>query len=398
MLKEQVVAPRAGRAKESKGRAAASGGPSRRPKGGAFPWRAALRYAPLALKLLLAIFVGVVLFYGYRAASSATFFRLSSLDVEGASRTSQEEVRDVVRRHVSGVGVWRADLAALGEHLERQPWVRSAVVSRVLPSGLRVRLTEREPRAVARTSGGRFVWVDDEGVTLGPAQPSDRLPPFFLRGLDEAPTDAARAANRERVEKALAMVGEWESAGLTPRVSEVNLDDLRDVRVQLAGDDAQIEVRLGGRDFGARLGEAVKTLEKVRQQRPDLVVTRLDATQAVKGGRVIVGYRSGPQTVEGGAASNAAQPAVEPPKGNTDAPVAGGGVETVRREVAARRPSAPPAAPRTPDKREVSNQKREEKPARQNAGAKPERAGERPGAQQQRPAAAAGAERPRRVG
>jgi hypothetical protein len=35
-------------------------------------------------------------------------------------------------------------------------------------------------------------------------------------------------------------------------VSEVNLLDLRDVRVQLAGDDSQIEVRLGSQDQSAR--------------------------------------------------------------------------------------------------------------------------------------------------
>ena len=148
------------------------------------------------------------------------------------------------------------------------------------------------PQVVARTSSGRFAWVDDDGVLLGTAALSNTLPRFFIRGYDEALTDEARQANRERVARAVEMRREWEAAGIVSRVSEVNLEDPRDVRAQLTGDDAQIEVRLGGRDFGTRLAEALQTLDRVRQQYPKMVVTRLHATQAVRGGRVIVGYRT----------------------------------------------------------------------------------------------------------
>ena len=292
-MREQVITPRSRGARESKGRGVAAQRPARKGgrgvAGGESAWRTALRFLPLALKVTACAAVGLVLFLGYRAASSASFFRLTTVEVEGASRTSPDEVKAIVRRHAAAVGVWRADLAAIGDELKRQPWVRGAVVSRVLPSGVRVRVAEREPSLVVRTEAGRFAWVDDEGVMLGPAQPSDRLPPFFVRGFNEAPTDAARADNRERVARALEMMREWQAGGLTNRVSEVNLSDLRDVRVQLTGGDSQIEVRLGGKDFGPRFAKALEKLDEVRRQRPEIVVTRLDATLAYKGGRVIVG-------------------------------------------------------------------------------------------------------------
>ena len=41
--------------------------------------------------------------------------------------------------------------------------------------------------------------------------------------------------------------------GSLERVSEVTLIDMRDIRVQLAGNDSQIEVRLGSQDPGTRL-------------------------------------------------------------------------------------------------------------------------------------------------
>jgi hypothetical protein len=60
-----------------------------------------------------------------------------------------------------------------------------AVVTRVLPDGIRVRITEREPKAVVRNAAGRFIWVDDDAVYLGEMSPTDQMPAFFLRGWNE---------------------------------------------------------------------------------------------------------------------------------------------------------------------------------------------------------------------
>ncbi len=91
----------------------------------------------------------------------------------------------------------------LSKHLERLPWVRTAVVTRVLPDGIRVRITEREPRAVVRNAAGRFIWVDDDAVYLGEMSPTDQMPAFFLRGWNEDDSTAAQTENRERVGKFL---------------------------------------------------------------------------------------------------------------------------------------------------------------------------------------------------
>lgn len=245
-----------------------------------------LGYVPLALKCLLALGVGVMVFAAYRAAASAAFFRAEVIDVEGANRAAKEDLRAIVRRAAASSGVWDADLERISAELREQPWVRSAVVSRVLPSGLRVRVTEREPRAVVRTSAGRFVWADDDGVILGAVSPTDRMPPFMVRGWNETGSAEARAANRERIAKYVEVTSAWESAGLAERVSEVNLEDLRDVRVQLAGDDSQVEVRLGKEKAGERLRQALKVLDEQRQTPRGPFITYIDLTP---GTRAVVG-------------------------------------------------------------------------------------------------------------
>jgi cell division protein FtsQ len=191
--------------------------------------------------------------------------------------------------------VWRADLDQLSKNLERLPWVRTAIVTRVLPDGIRVRITERVPRVVVRTNSGRFMWVDDDGVYLGEMSSTDQMPTFFLRGWNEDASTNAHTENRDRVARFLDLQREWDAQSLSERVSEVNLQDLRDVRVQLAGDDSQIEVRLGGQDQAARLKKALTVLDAQRQTARGPLISYVDLSQ---GKRAVVGLVTGNQIAD----------------------------------------------------------------------------------------------------
>lgn len=257
-------------------------------------------YVPHVLKFALLAAIGVLVFLGYRAAASASFFQMRNIETRGIARASVEAVQATVRRDVDKTGVWRADLEEVKAHIERLPWVRTAVVSRVLPDGIRVRISERVPRAVVRTSAGRFVWVDEDAVVLSEMVPSDQMPNFFLRGWNEEESTAARVENEGRVRKFLELQRDWDALALSDRVSEVNLLDIRDVRAQLAGDDSQIEVRLGSLDLGLRLKQALDVLDKQRQTPRGPFISYIDITQ---GKRAIVGLVSGNHAVSDVAAS-----------------------------------------------------------------------------------------------
>ena len=155
-----------------------------------------------------------------------------------------------------------------------------------------MRITERQPRAVVRTSSGRFIWVDDDAVYLGEMAPTDQMPGFFLRGWNEE--EGGQAENRQRVAKFLEFQRDWDGQGLSERVSEVNLQDLRDVRVQLANDDSQIEIRLGGQEQGPRLKKALTVLDAQRQTARGPLISYIDLSQ---GKRAIVGLTTGNHTV-----------------------------------------------------------------------------------------------------
>jgi len=305
-MKEQVIASRARRGNgQAKGLAQRPIRRDSRPvESERFSVRSLSAYVPRALKVALVILAIIGLAIGYRAASSAALFQARAVDVVGTSRPSAEEIENLVRRSVSRTGVWRADLSALSVELGRLPGVRRAVVTRVLPDRLRVRITERVPTAVVRTFSGHFVWVDDEGVALGEMKTSDQMPPFFIRGWNEDGTNEARQENIERVKKYQEALREWQAAGLTDRVSEISLFDVHDVRAQLAGKDSEIEVRLGSRELGRRLKEALDVLDEYKQTPRGSSITYAD----YQGDHVLLGFSSGGKVSAGSdGADNAGQ-------------------------------------------------------------------------------------------
>lgn len=297
-MREQVIPQKVGnRTGMGKSRASAGQRPTKRPAESiGARLRSLVGYVPTALRIgLVAIVVllGVVV---YRAAAAASFFQIKKVETKGTSRASVDDIQALVRREVATTGVWRADLQELSQHLERLPWVRTAIVTRVLPDGIRVRITERQPRAVVRNSSGKFIWVDDDAVYLGEMAPTDQMPTFFLRGWNDE--EGGQAENKQRVAKFLELQKDWDGQGLSERVSELNLQDLRDVRVQLANDDSRIEIRLGGQEQGARLKKALTVLDAQRQTARGPLISYIDLSQ---GKRAIVGLTTGSQTVAEGA-------------------------------------------------------------------------------------------------
>jgi cell division protein FtsQ len=292
-MRDPIVAQKVGnRSGIGKGRSGAGQRPAKRENSEPLAVRikSVLRYVPLALRIAVVAIVCLIAFVGYRAAASASFFAIRTVETKGASRASVLDIQAAVRRHVSQTGVWSADLNDLSKGLERLPWVRTAVVTRVLPDGIRVRITERVPKAVVRNSAGRFIWVDDDAVSLGEMSSTDQMPAFFLRGWNEDGSTTAQTENRARVAKFLELQRDWDAQGLSERVSEVNLLDVRDVRVQLAGDDSQIEVRLGSQEQGPRLTKALSVLDAQRQTSRGPLISYIDLTQ---GKRAIVGLVNG---------------------------------------------------------------------------------------------------------
>jgi cell division protein FtsQ len=126
------------------------------------------------VKLLAVMLLGALLYQGGRTLLESEALELKEFEVEGntESRVSTGQLVRATGVHPGErlVGISTGKVAG---RLEKLPWVQEAEVERILPSTLRISITEREPALVVETGQGPFL-VDGNGLVL--QQGTDSLP------------------------------------------------------------------------------------------------------------------------------------------------------------------------------------------------------------------------------
>jgi cell division septal protein FtsQ len=196
---------------------------------------------------------------GYRTVTASEFFDVKKIDVRGTVHAPKSDIEKIVAAQTDKSGVWNADLKELKDKVERLDFVKSAAVSRVLPDGVRVNVIERVPKAVVRLSGSDF-WADEEGVILAPVGKTDALPPFVMRGWDEAKTDKAVKDNQARVRIYQKMLEEWKTFELDKRVKLVDMTDLTEPRATVEDSGEAVEIILAKDNFGKKLQSGLESI------------------------------------------------------------------------------------------------------------------------------------------
>jgi cell division protein FtsQ len=214
---------------------------------------------PLTLSVAILGCLGIVFLLTYETIASSNFFRLKSVKVTGADRASMSDIEKIVTANAEKPGVWNADLFAIKQKIEGVTFVKTASVSRRLPSGLSVTVTERLPVAIVRLGGNDFL-ADGEGVILAPAKADEKQIPFALLGWSEEKSERASKENNERLKIYQKMLAEWKDYDLAKRVKQVDLSDLREPRATLEDSGMPVTIMLGRENFGKQLGDGIKAI------------------------------------------------------------------------------------------------------------------------------------------
>ena len=218
-------------------------------------------FVPLFLMVGILSCLGFLLFMGYRTVTASAFFDVKTIDIKGVSRSSKDEIERIVRSRAEKSGVWSADLSSIKAEIEKDVRVKSAVVSRILPDGMRVDVIERVPRAVVQTDSGEF-WADEDAVFIGSIQKNDSRPPFVLRGWDEARSERAVKENQERVRVYLKMLDDWRSFDLASRVIAVDLSDMKNPQATVRDSGEEVTIVLAKENFGKRLQRGLEIIAR----------------------------------------------------------------------------------------------------------------------------------------
>lgn len=223
-------------------------------------WRTVLRkFAVLAVAAVA--MVGSIA-WAVMGLMDASMFRIDRVVVQGNHRLASGEVRALLDG-INDQSIFRVDLEEFRTRLLDSPWVADAVLWRVFPSTVEVRVTERAPLAVARLNRQVYL-VDSTGVIIDSAGPQYRE--FDLPIVDGLLTDDAHGtqADPRRIQLVERLLTDLAARDdLLKRVSQVDVSDPRNAVVLLDGEPARLF--LGDREFLARLQRYEEAAPAVRE-------------------------------------------------------------------------------------------------------------------------------------
>lgn len=226
--------------------------------------------APWVLKVLAtaSLSVGLVLgsVHGWRWACKSPRFALSEVQLQGAERVTEAEVRRL-GGVLPGQNVLALDITELERAVARHPWVKKVTVRRRLPQTLLVTVAEHEP--VAMVSLGELYLVGVDGVPFKRLAAQDQADVPLVTGLE-------REALAERSEQAVARLKQGlEVADAYSRSLAAKGHPLSELALTSSG--VSLVTTSGQRlDFGE--GEVAQKLERLRSVRRELDKRTLTAS------------------------------------------------------------------------------------------------------------------------
>jgi cell division protein FtsQ len=214
-----------------------------------------IRYAGIAMAIVA---VAILCWLGYGVTgylTTAPRFEVQKLSVSGLKRVAESEVLAKAGFDI-GTNVFKVNLRQIREQVEELQWVRHALVERVLPDQIIIKIIEREPVGLARIRGEVYQFDVDARI-LDPDPAGDSSFPV-LDGLRI--NDGTRNLPKvETYRKILEELGE-------DALSEVRINDSGEVTVVSSSDP--VAVNLGAADFRNRWIKYLQLKPQIQEHYP----------------------------------------------------------------------------------------------------------------------------------
>jgi len=224
-----------------------------------------IKWAGVAV--LVAIFVSIAGAAVYRYGEHSWRFRIDSSDnieILGTHNVTHAQVMEVMGGDI-GRNIFFIPLAERKAQLEKIPWVESASVMRFVPNRLRIEVHERTPVAFARM-GSRILLVDSVGTLMelpGPGKQKYSFP--VIVGMNPGEPLSTREA-RMKIYNDLVRQLDSDGSRYSQALSEVDLSDPEDVKVEANDAAGAVLVHLGSTDYLSRYRIYVTHIQGWRQQ------------------------------------------------------------------------------------------------------------------------------------
>lgn len=181
------------------------------------------RGAELVVLAVAALMLGQTVWREVPRPLRLRYFQITGLIVEGNRRVTTAAIIDSLDlpAHAS---ILEVDLRALAGQIMRNPWIKTASVSRHLPASLIIRVSERTPRVALLAD--RAYLVGDDGLILNEAGPEEMVGLPLLRVTVEEPLGAGKRIDVSRLEQGARLWQQYHQHPLAPgmQAREIRLE------------------------------------------------------------------------------------------------------------------------------------------------------------------------------
>jgi cell division protein FtsQ len=206
------------------------------------------------------ILISLVFIFTYDVFTQVDYFKARSLKVTGNRRLSDQQV---IEQAAIGkqANILALNLPQVRKRLLAHPWIAEAQVARVVPSEIRIRVTEYEPLAIVELD--QPYYANREGILFKVLEPSDPLDLPLVTGLTLADIPLGRYPASAQFEAAIQILENCQTPdAILPGLSLERIHVDGDIGLTLFAKDPQRQIQLG---FGS-YPQKWKTLKLILTQ------------------------------------------------------------------------------------------------------------------------------------
>lgn len=274
--KRRIARPRAGPSLPPNRRRKRAADDNRR-RGSAKPKRDRKRLRRVLLALVklfvagaitgLAVWGGIM---AYRHATTAAYFAVDTIEIEGATRLSEAEILAAAGVE-PGMNVFAVDVDDAASRLGSHPWVAEAEVTRRLPRSVAIQVLERKVEALVLFDVPYL--VDDSGEVFKRWALGDPRPRPLLTGFSREEFAVDGDDVRAGIRDAISLARRYRAAGIERRAPLAEIHREIDGSFSLTIGDDPFYVRFGKGPYRKKLKRLAALLVQISRdgERPAMV-------------------------------------------------------------------------------------------------------------------------------
>jgi cell division protein FtsQ len=221
--------------------------------------------------LMLAIGGGLV-WGARRYVRTSPRFSVTEIVTTGAKHRRVEEIA-AMAGVAKGDNVFSLDLSAARARLTADPWIESAEVTRLLPSKITIRVTEREAAGIVAMQEGTYL-VTRDGAILKRLEAGDPVDLHVVTGMTLKTLLDDREGAARTLRQALELIADYEHSPLSPRmpVQEAHVEPNGDMTLVVG--KTSTALRMGAAPYRKKLEQAVRIVAELdrRGGKPDVIM------------------------------------------------------------------------------------------------------------------------------